>query len=64
MAIRLGVPEPGLYAELLNSDAAVYGGGNVGNCGGADTQPISSHGFEQTLTLTVPPLGCLYLKKR
>jgi 1,4-alpha-glucan branching enzyme len=61
---RIGVPDPGFYAELLNSDAAVYGGGNVGNGGGVASEPVPSHGFDQSLRLMVPPLGCLYLKKR
>jgi 1,4-alpha-glucan branching enzyme len=61
---RIGVPEPGYYAELLNSDAAVYGGTDVGNGGGAWSEPLASHGFDQSLRLMVPPLGCLYLKKR
>ena len=61
---RIGVPEPGYYAELLNSDAAVYGGTDVGNGGGVWTEPVASHGFDQSLRLMVPPLGCLYLKKR
>ena len=41
---RVGVPEPGYYAELLNSDAAVYAGGNVGNQGGRHTEPVPAHG--------------------
>ena len=61
---RLGVPEAGWYDELLNSDASIYGGSNVGNAGGAATEPIAAHGFEQSLRLGVPPLGCLFLKKR
>jgi 1,4-alpha-glucan branching enzyme len=61
---RIGVPAAGYYTETLNSDAAVYGGGNVGNMGGVSTEPIAAHGFDQSLRLTVPPLGCLYLKKR
>ena len=61
---RLGVPEAGWYHELLNSDAAIYGGGNVGNGGGVATEPVPAHGFAQSLSLTVPPLGCLFLKKR
>ena len=52
------------YAELLNSDAAIYGGGNVGNGGGVATEPIAAHGFDQSLRLTIPPLGCLLLKKQ
>ncbi len=61
---RIGVPEPGFYAELLNSDSAIYGGGNVGNGGGVATEPIAAHGFDQSLRLTVPPLGFLLLKRR
>src|ERR1051325_733555 len=60
---RIGVPEPGFYAELLNSDASIYGGGDVGNGGGVDAEPVPAHGFEQSLRLTIPPLGCLLLKK-
>jgi 1,4-alpha-glucan branching enzyme len=61
---RIGVPEPGTYVELLNSDAEVYGGGNVGNGGAVATDPIDDHGFEQSLSLTIPPLGFLLLKPR
>jgi len=61
---RIGVPEPGYYAEVLNSDASIYGGTDVGNGGGAWSEPVASHGFPQSLRLMVPPLGCLYLKKR
>jgi 1,4-alpha-glucan branching enzyme len=59
---RIGVPEPGIYAELLNSDAASYGGGNVGNGGAIATDPIATHGFDQSLKLVLPPLGILLLK--
>jgi 1,4-alpha-glucan branching enzyme len=58
----IGAPRPGHYAELLNSDAAIYGGGNVGNDGGVETEAIPSHGFAQSLRLTLPPLGFLLLK--
>jgi 1,4-alpha-glucan branching enzyme len=60
---RIGVPEAGWYVERLNSDGALYGGGNVGNGGGAATEPVAAHGFEQSLRLTVPPLACLILKR-
>ena len=59
---RIGVPEPGYYAEILNSDAGFYGGSNVGNDGGVHSEPVAAHGFEQSIRLRVPPLGCLYLK--
>jgi 1,4-alpha-glucan branching enzyme len=61
---RIGVPQPGRYTEILNSDSEIYGGGNIGNLGGLDTEPMPSHGFDQSISLTVPPLGCVYLKPR
>jgi 1,4-alpha-glucan branching enzyme len=61
---RIGVPDSGFYAELLNSDASTYGGGDVGNGGGLATEPVPAHGFDQSLRLTIPPLGCLLLKKQ
>ena len=60
---RIGVPEPGRYAELLNSDASAYGGSNVGNGGGVQTEPVAAHGFDQSVRLAIPPLGCLLLKR-
>jgi 1,4-alpha-glucan branching enzyme len=60
---RIGVPQAGRYSEILNSDSEIYGGSNTGNLGGLDTEPTPSHGFAQSLRLTVPPLGCLYLKR-
>jgi 1,4-alpha-glucan branching enzyme len=61
---RIGVPEAGFYEETLNSDSAYFGGGNVGNGGGLQTDNVPSHGWEQSLRLTLPPLGCLLLKLR
>ncbi len=59
---RVGVPDPGHYAELLNSDAAVYGGSNVGNQGGLDTTAVAAHGHLQSLELTLPPLAMMIFK--
>ena len=59
---RIGVPKPGPYIELVNSDAEAYGGSNVGNGGVVFPEPIPSHGHEQSLRLTLPPLGFLLLK--
>jgi 1,4-alpha-glucan branching enzyme len=59
---RIGVPAAGPYLELVNSDSAIYGGGNLGNAGVAFTDPIASHGRPDSLRLTLPPLGCLILK--
>jgi 1,4-alpha-glucan branching enzyme len=61
---RVGVPEPGRYDELLNSDSELYGGSNVGNLGGVNSEPVPANGFDQSVLLTVPPLGALYLKQR
>jgi 1,4-alpha-glucan branching enzyme len=59
---RIGVPAAGAYREVLNSDSALYGGGNVGNGGMVLTEPVASHGHPQSLMLALPPLGCLILK--
>ena len=64
LGYRIGVPYSGRYAEILNSDGEIYGGTNVGNGGGVQVEPVPSHGFEQSISLAVPPLGCLYLKRR
>jgi 1,4-alpha-glucan branching enzyme len=60
---RLGAPQAGFWREMMNSDAAVYGGSNVGLGGGAATEPVPSHGRPQSLSLTLPPLGFLALKR-
>lgn len=62
MYYRIGVPDAGHYQELLNSDSSTYGGGNVGNSGGLDSEPIPWNRFRQSLSLTLPPLGILLLK--
>jgi 1,4-alpha-glucan branching enzyme len=59
---RIGVPEGGWYRELLNSDSARYSGSNMGNGGGAHADPRPMHGFDYSMTLTVPPLGFLLFK--
>ncbi|MDO9022324.1 MAG: 1,4-alpha-glucan branching protein GlgB [Deltaproteobacteria bacterium] len=58
---RLGVPFPGRWREVINSDAAVYGGSGVGNAGGAQAVAAPSHGHAHSLTLRLPPLGALVL---
>ena len=60
---RIGVPADGSYVELVNSDSAYFGGSNVGNGGSVATEAIATHGFDQSLRLTIPPLACLLLKK-
>jgi 1,4-alpha-glucan branching enzyme len=57
----IGVPRPGYWRELLNTDAGVYGGSNMGNAGGADTVPTQMHGEAQALFLALPPLSTVFL---
>jgi 1,4-alpha-glucan branching enzyme len=57
----IGVPRPGYWQELLNSDAGAYGGSNMGNGGGVQTQPLYAHGEAQALVMTLPPLATLFL---
>jgi 1,4-alpha-glucan branching enzyme len=60
---RLGVPEGGFWRELLNSDAAVYGGGGVGNLGGVDAHPTPWHGMPNQVSISIPPLGAVFLER-
>ena len=60
---KVGVPSPGYWKEILNSDAREYGGGGIGNMGGAEALAESVHGRPYSLRLTLPPLGALFLKK-
>ncbi|HEU0053557.1 MAG TPA: alpha amylase C-terminal domain-containing protein, partial [Longimicrobium sp.] len=60
---RLGVPRPGGYRELLNSDAAVYGGSNLGNLGRVESESVPEHGRAQSVCITLPPLAVLVLKR-
>lgn len=59
---RVGVPKPGYYREILNSDSAHYGGGNMGNDGGKATEDVPWHGHAQSLSLLLPPLATVMLK--
>ena len=59
---RIGVPVAGPYLEVINSDSNVYGGSNLGNQGMVATEPLPSHGHQQSVRLNLPPLGFLLLK--
>jgi 1,4-alpha-glucan branching enzyme len=59
---RVGAPKGGLWRETLNSDAKFYGGSGHGNLGGIESSPVTLHGRPYSLTLTLPPLGVLFLK--
>ena len=59
---RLGLPMAGDWREVLNTDAADYGGGNRGNLGGGHTQDSPADGHAQSIELTLPPLSVVVLK--
>ncbi|GAN74499.1 glycogen branching enzyme [Acidiphilium multivorum AIU301] len=59
---RVGVPLPGRWREVLNTDAVEYGGSGLGNLGGIDSDDRPAHGFAQSLSLTLPPLAALILR--
>jgi 1,4-alpha-glucan branching enzyme len=56
---RVGVPAGGYWRERINTDAAVYGGSNVGNAGGVVSEGTSCHNRPFSLRLTLPPLATL-----
>ncbi len=63
LGYRLGVPQPGFYREILNSDSAHYEGSDLGNSGGVHAEAIGSHGRPWSVSLNLPPLGALFLKR-
>ncbi len=58
---RVGTPAAGRWRELLNTDAAAYGGSNAGNGGGVEARPVPCHGRPFSVSLTLPPLAALFL---
>jgi 1,4-alpha-glucan branching enzyme len=61
---RVGVPAPGYYREVLNTDSGYYGGANIGNAGGVQAEQAASHGRPWSLSLNLPPLAVVVLKRR
>ncbi|MEO8217054.1 MAG: 1,4-alpha-glucan branching protein GlgB [Acidobacteriota bacterium] len=57
---RIGTPLPGIWKEVFNSDAEVYGGSGQGNLGQLEAAPIQFHGRPQSLNVTLPPLGAVF----
>ncbi|HWL98219.1 MAG TPA: 1,4-alpha-glucan branching protein GlgB [Nocardioidaceae bacterium] len=58
---RLGLPQPGWWRELLNTDADLYYGSGVGNLGAVEADTTPWHGQEASATLRLPPLGVVLL---
>ncbi|HEY9461231.1 MAG TPA: 1,4-alpha-glucan branching protein GlgB, partial [Paralcaligenes sp.] len=59
IAYRIGVPRAGRWIERLNTDAAMYGGSNMGNAGSSPSQELPAHGQPYSLSLVLPPLATL-----
>ncbi|MHB8881768.1 MAG: 1,4-alpha-glucan branching protein GlgB [Thermodesulfovibrionales bacterium] len=59
---RVGVPAPGFYREVLNSDSRLYGGSDLGNAGGMQAENLPWHGKPYSLPMVLPPLSVLYFK--
>jgi 1,4-alpha-glucan branching enzyme len=62
LGYRVGVPWDGAWTEILNSDAKLYGGADLGNLGKTVAEAVPMHGRPYSLGLTVPPLGAIFLK--
>ena len=58
---RIGLPKPGPWIELLNTDAGDYGGSGIGNGGAVAAAGEARHGLLASASLTLPPLGVLWL---
>jgi 1,4-alpha-glucan branching enzyme len=56
---RIGVPTSGWYERLFSSDDAEWGGSGYATVAGAATEPHPFHGYDQSITITLPPLGAL-----
>ena len=60
---RLGLPYPGSWGEVLNTDAYDYAGSGVGNLGAVEAVDEPRHGLPYSARLRVPPLGALWLRQ-
>jgi 1,4-alpha-glucan branching enzyme len=60
---RFGVPAPGFYREIFNSDSELFGGSNLGNGAGVASEPVKAHGRDNSISITLPPLGVVAFKK-
>ena len=58
---RVGLPRAGRWREILNTDAVSYGGSGVGNFGHIEAGPEPWHGLPASATITLPPMGVLWL---
>jgi 1,4-alpha-glucan branching enzyme len=61
-AYRIGVPGNCFYKEIFNSDSEIYGGSNIGNTGGLNSDKIPFHGKPYSINATLPPLSVMVFK--
>jgi 1,4-alpha-glucan branching enzyme len=59
---RIGVPQPGVYEECFNSDNPIYGGSGQGNTALLRAVPVPWHNRTHSISITVPPLACVFFK--
>ena len=60
---QIGLPTEGVWKEILNTDADVYDGtGLIGNLGQVIAHPVPSHGYVASASVTIPPLGAVWLR--
>ena len=60
---RIGIPKKGAYKIVFNSYDVEFGGEGKGNKGKLKTESINMHGFEQSISLDLPPMSAIYIKK-
>ena len=58
---RVGLPLPGHWTEVLNTDSDAYGGSGIGNMGAVEAEAQPMHAFGYSAALTLPPLAVLWL---
>ncbi|WP_428672144.1 1,4-alpha-glucan branching enzyme, partial [Roseibium sp.] len=61
-ARRIGVPEPGFWAERINTNADIYGGDGRGNFGGVNSDQVAASGRPHSIAITLPPLTTLFFE--
>ncbi len=61
---RIGIPEEGIYTEIFSSDRREFGGKGITNGDTIRTQRVPMHGYEQSVSLTLPAMSVIFLKCR
>jgi 1,4-alpha-glucan branching enzyme len=61
---RIGVPLPGTWREVFNSDGREYGGSGQGNMGGVEAVPVPFNGRKRSIVVNLPPLAAVFFTAR